>query len=236
MLHDWLRMIPPEKKRKWPEQLPEIVYAYNITPHSSTGYSPHLFFGREPTLPIDHLLGAKSREDTDNQMDEWVFEHQKRLNEAFEAASQNTEREAQRRRDRNDAKADDTDLPLGATVFCKNRAVKGRNKIQDRWNSEPHRVINRLDTGGHTYVVEPFDKARPARTVHRCELLDARHMTKDMEDSYDTEEVPPDEQSEDCDSESDDDFCIDSQGLDHVLNQRDNEVPTCTSTSITEFR
>ncbi|XP_070550665.1 uncharacterized protein [Ptychodera flava] len=159
------------KKQKWPEHLSEIVYAYNITPHSSTGYSPHyLFFGRQPTLQIDHLLGSEACSSTESQMDERVIEHQKRLNEAFEAASQNTEKEAKRRRDRNDA-TDNTDLPIDTIVFSRNRAIGGGNKVQGRWSAEPHRAIKRLDTRGHTYTFEPFSKELPVKTVNRCELL-----------------------------------------------------------------
>ena len=94
-LHDRLRTLPPDQKRKWPEHIPELVYAYNCTPHSSTGYSPHyLFFGREPVLPVDHLLGlAASPSAGSPQVEEWIAEHHSRLDDAFQRASQMTEKD-----------------------------------------------------------------------------------------------------------------------------------------------
>ena len=59
---DRLRTLDPEKKKKWTLYLPEIVNVYNAT----TGISPYyLLYGREPRLPVDHLLGV----DFDNSDD-----------------------------------------------------------------------------------------------------------------------------------------------------------------------
>ena len=178
-MHDRLRTLIPEKKRKWPEFLPELVYAYNCTPHSSTGYSPHfLFFGREPVLPVDYVLGSLGQEHKGGCVEEWIAEHHKRLEVAFKLASEKTEREAMRRQTRNDVKADDTSLPVGARVFLRNR-VLGRNKMQDVWSATPYKVVQRLDTG-NTYVVESLDEEQFRKTVYRKDILYAKHLVKDM--------------------------------------------------------
>ena len=81
-LHDLLRTLPSEQKRKWTAYLPELCTAYNASPHASTGYSPfYLMFGRDPRLPVDALLGGSSETDGDGSVDDWLAVHQDRLRE-----------------------------------------------------------------------------------------------------------------------------------------------------------
>ena len=73
------------------------------------------------------------------------------------------------------------ELPLsdGERVYLRNHAVKGRNKIQDAWNSRVFRVISRQGTN-HVYVVEPADGFGEPRTVNRAEI---RQCTKLCDES-----------------------------------------------------
>ena len=86
-LNDMLRKMPSDKKSKWSQFLPEVVYEYNASPHSSTGYSPYyLFFGCEPKLPVDHPLGLDNDDDEEGigeMTNDWVATHYRRLEEVF---------------------------------------------------------------------------------------------------------------------------------------------------------
>lgn len=186
-LHDRLRTLPPDKKRKWPEYLPELMYAYNCTPHSSTGYSPHyLFFGREPRLPIDHVLDVAA-EEPESGVDEWVTGHHYRLKEAFRLSNAMTEKQALRRMAHRNANADDTDISIGTRVFLRNRGVKGRNKIQDTFLPAPYKVIERKLP--NVYEVEPLNGSGPSKTVYRRELLDSRELVESSESEDETPSV-----------------------------------------------
>ena len=52
MLHDLLKTLDKEQQANWPLHLPSLVFAYNATPHSVTGYQPYeLMFGQKaPTI------------------------------------------------------------------------------------------------------------------------------------------------------------------------------------------
>ena len=52
-----MRTLNSEQKPNWPAYLPSLVYAYNATPHSSTGFQPYeLMFGCKAPMPCANWL------------------------------------------------------------------------------------------------------------------------------------------------------------------------------------
>ena len=54
-----LKTLKVEEKANWPSHLPTFVFAYNATPHASTGYQLYqLMFGCHAPAPCDNWLGC----------------------------------------------------------------------------------------------------------------------------------------------------------------------------------
>ena len=187
-MHNLLRTLPPEQKMHWPNHLSELVYVYNITPHSSTGLSPYfLMYGRYPTMPLDHLLGQCTKE-SPVATDDWVANHKKRLEDAFEHARKVLCKNAERRRQHYSEAARKAPIPVGNTVLLKAHPP-GRNKIQDVWSPVTYRVVDKLQD--NVYVIQMVDGVGDLRTVTRTELLDLKKLqyseTEAIEDTQEDE-------------------------------------------------
>ena len=60
---------------------------------------------------------------------DWVSEHRHRLNEAFELARKQLEKEADQRKAYYDRRAQDLPLADGERVYLRERGLQGRNNI-----------------------------------------------------------------------------------------------------------
>lgn len=140
-MHDLLRTLSIEHKSHWPEYLPQLVFSYNTTIHQSTDESPHfLMFGQEPQLSIDFLLG-RVQEPEAGRVSEWVQEHQRRLDVAFQGTRERMNAATGQRKARHDQKAQSDPLEVGQLVYVRDHTVRGRNKIQDTWSPIIHQVL-----------------------------------------------------------------------------------------------
>ena len=169
-LHDLLRTLPAEKKKRWPEHLKELCYAYNATPHASTGYSPfYLMFGRDARLPLDILLPEDDR-DPEVDSSPWIANHQATLQEAYNNANKRLEHVASMRKKAHDQGGRPTAKPLmvGERVLLRNHKVRGRNKIQDRYESQVYKIIEQREN--NIYIVQRADGRGANKVVSRAEL------------------------------------------------------------------
>ena len=98
-MHDLLRSLTPKQKRHWPDHLPEVVFMYNSTIHSSTGFTPfYLMLGRHPKLPIDLIMDLDSKQnksDEEISRHEYISSHLQKMRLAYEKAGERLRAEAE---------------------------------------------------------------------------------------------------------------------------------------------
>lgn len=130
-LHNLLRTLPVAEKRRWPQHLPQLTFAYNTTPHQTTGHTPYyLMFGHHPKLPLDFLLCTPEMTQPMDTLEEWVLRHQESVKVAHEHVRQRTAEQARRWNQDHNAQVNDVGLEERGLVYMWNH-VQGRNKIQD---------------------------------------------------------------------------------------------------------
>ena len=168
-MHGLLRTLTPAQKTKWPDYLPELTYAYNVTPHAATGFSPfYLMFGRIPRLPIDIRLHndetLQSQTVRGTNMN-WVDYHQSKLKSAYAKATEQLELDIANRKASYDKHTREDTLQTGDHVHLRNR-VKGRNKIGDACDPTVYVVSEQMED---TYVVVP-ERGHKKRVINRKDL------------------------------------------------------------------
>ena len=163
-MHNLLRSLPPEKKRKWPEYLSELLYAYNVVPHASTSYSPyHLMFGRNPRLPLDLMLGADEKDPPET---DWLASHQDRLRDAYLKAGEHLRQHTDAQKAISDKSTNDQPIEKGQFVYLRSHP-RGRNKIQDAWDPTLYKVQETPGPTGAVYTVAPAHGDGPSKRVYR---------------------------------------------------------------------
>jgi transposase InsO family protein len=154
-------------KRKWFEYVHAVVFAYNVSVHASTGYSPYqLVYGRDPRLPLDILL-----EDNDT---EYVDEAQfgltvsQTVRDTFKKVRQAQLDSLRASQEKRDEGRYSVDLQPGTWVLHwepekAQKGVKTPQKMLNRW-SFPCKVIKKVGPGAYQ-IHSPWRK-RPPHTFN----------------------------------------------------------------------
>ena len=164
-----LGTLPDNFKSKWTQHISTLVYAYNCTHSSATGFSPYyLLYSQHPLLPIDIEFGVFVPELSEAFTYKYVQNLKKRLENAFQKANAFCEREAVRSKQCFDRTARCSKLLPGDLVLVKRKGFTSKHKIVDKWESEPYEIVSQCSDGLPVYTVTKDDRER---TLHHNMLF-----------------------------------------------------------------
>ncbi len=139
-----LGKLTSKQKDNWVPHLPTLLYAYNCTRSSRTGYSPHyLMFGRRTRLPVDFYFPSAECEQG-RYSHEYVAQTARKMQEALTLGAALSKKEAGRQVRYYDKKARATVLDPGDQVLVRSSWAVGNWKLADRWLNEPHKVVEKF--------------------------------------------------------------------------------------------
>ena len=139
-LFSFMHSLDQEQKPNWPIYLPSLVYAYNASPHSTTGFQLYeLMFGCKAPMPCDNWLGLRHYEaDSLKSKTTWLSQQ---LN-SLVSANKQVLKLLCKTTQCNKACVGGTPLLIlvGNHVLLQDHP-KGRNKIQDRYKSDVYVIV-----------------------------------------------------------------------------------------------
>ena len=167
-LFSMLRTLTEEQKSDWKNHLPKVIHAYNCTTSEATGYSPFfLLFGRPPRLPVDLLFETES-ENCARSSQEYVEKWGRRMAEAYDIASRNASKSADRGKRQYDKKRYGPTLQVGSRVLVRNVTERGGpGKIRSYWEDNIYVIKGQKGEDSPLFEVEPECGRGRTRILHR---------------------------------------------------------------------
>ena len=171
--HTWiglLKSLPKEQKSNWPLYLPLLVFAYNATPHGTTGYQPYeLMFGCKAPTICNPWLGLGNYNDNFSQSKcAWVNQQHELILAANRQALKRIKASAEKSVSQTGGKA--LNIPIGNLVLLHDHP-KGCNKIQDNYKNEQF-VIESKCQDLNVYIIKPLNGKGPMHMVNQQQLFD----------------------------------------------------------------
>jgi transposase InsO family protein len=168
-----VKILSEAQQDSWDLYLNFAVFSYNLSVHSSTGFTPFfLTFGAEARLAPDIVFGTPSSNAsaanlgstrTSNGSVSFLFKSFSLLSNVFTLVRENLKTFHQREKDRYDLGAVERVFRIGDRVRVRIKSrQKGHSKFLSEW-SKPHKVI---DVRGVVVTLRELSTGREYRTHH----------------------------------------------------------------------
>ena len=169
-----MRMLTEEQKPNWPTYVPSLVYAYNSTPHASTGFQPYeLMFGCKAPMPCDNWLGlAQYKSPGFKSKTIWLNQQLGAMMDANKQALKYIQKSNKCNQSHTSGK--ELVIPKGNHVLLCDHP-EGRNKIQNRFKPDVF-VVGDHHKEPNVYYIKHLgtDKDAQPKVVHRRQLFDLK--------------------------------------------------------------
>ena len=165
-----MQSLDQEQKPNWPIYLPSLVYAYNTTPHSTTGLQPYeLMFGRKAPMPCDNWLGLRHYEPGGFKFKTaWLGQQLDALVNAHKHALKLINKTTKRSKACTGGK--ELLIPVGNHVLLCDHP-EGRNKIQDKYKCDIYVVVGHHQEP-NVYYIQLLSQDRKSKPkVVNCHQL-----------------------------------------------------------------
>lgn len=166
-----LGTLSQEKKWTWSQHVSYLVHAYNCTKCDSTGYSPYyLMFGREARLLVDLWFDTGLDAVETACHSRYVKKLKEDLKKAYKLASEASNQRHLRNKCHYDKKVGFQSVEIGDKVLLQNLSLRGKHKLESRWNPCPYVVVGKLPNLP-VFKVKQADGRSGIKTIHRDHLL-----------------------------------------------------------------
>ena len=163
-----MQTLTSEQKPNWPTYLPSLVFAYNATPHASTGIQPYeLMFRCKAPMPCDNWLGLKNyKPDSFKSKTVWLNQQLNAMLHANKQALKLIKQSSKCNKDCTGSKS--LHIPIGNHVLLHDHP-EGRNKIQDQYKSDVYIVVGH-HSEPNVYYIQLLNKDKPGtpKVVNQC--------------------------------------------------------------------
>ena len=167
-----MRTLTEEQKPNWPIYVPSLVYAYNSTPHASTGSQPYeLMFRCKAPMPCDNWLGlAQYKTNSFKSKTVWLNQQLSAMMHANKQALKYINKSNKQNKSHTAGK--ELVIPIGNHVLLHDHP-EGCNKIQNRFKSDVYVVVDHHKEPNVYYIrLLSASKDSQPKVVNRHQLFD----------------------------------------------------------------
>ena len=167
-----MKTLTEEQKPNWPVYLPSLVYAYNATPHTSTGFQPYeLMFRHKAPMPCDDWLGlAHYKSDSFKSKTVWLNQQLSAMMHANKQVLKLINKSTQCNKCLTGGK--ELVIPIGNHILLRDHP-EGQNKIQNRYKSDIYVIVSHHNEPNVYYIqLLNLDKKVHPRVVNWHQLFD----------------------------------------------------------------